>query len=94
MIHSLLAYVGTNSWLGQPTSRILTAVFGGPVGTIVPMLVGNYRTRKAIKNLVRGQLKYIERKALEFGNGDINAQEFMAGEPLYKSLYETFGFLS
>lgn len=68
MSHSWIAYVGTNySWLGQPTSTILAAALGGLLGSIVPKVVRDYRTRKNVKNLVRGQLKYIRRKALEFG---------------------------
>jgi hypothetical protein len=93
MSHLWIAYVGNNySWLSQPT--ILAAVLGGLLGTVVPMVVGNYRTKRATKNLVRGQLEYIHRKAVEFGKGEISELEFKAGEPLYKSLYETFGFLS
>ena len=95
MSQAWIAYMGTNySWLGQPSSTILAAALGGLLGTIIPMVIRDYRTRRAIRTVVRGQLEYIQRKAVEFEKGEITEQEFIAGKPLYKSLYETFGFLS
>jgi hypothetical protein len=87
--------MGANYWsLSQSSSTILAAALGGLLGTTVPMVIRDYRTRRNIKNVLRGQLEYIQRKAVEFEKGDITEEEFKAGDPLYKSIWESFGFLS
>lgn len=95
MSHSGIAQAVTNySWLSQSTSTILAAALGGLLGSIMPMVVRDYRTKRNIENVMRAQLEYIKRKAEQFGKDEITADEFQAGTPIYKSLAESFGFLS
>ena len=57
-------------------ATVTAALMGGLLGSIIPMLVQQWKTKKAIKNVVCAQIKYTLRKAERFRDNKIEAAGF------------------